>query len=222
MASSSTTATDASDFMVRTDSLKPNPWNTNVVPPENEAKVDASIKRFGMFKPILVRTLPDGTLEIIGGKHRWDAANRLGMEQVPIWNLGTVPDQKAQEIGLVDNGRYGEDDSLSLAALLRSLGTAEELQTFLPYGEDDLESIFSATSIDLDSLDAPADDTLPELPAAKPAPSHQVMRFKIPVEDVAWITELIEQRMRAQNFTAEDSLTNAGAALVHILNQSKA
>nr|EKV2115583.1 chromosome partitioning protein ParB [Acinetobacter baumannii] len=30
--------------------LQPNPWNSNIVSPENEAKLKASIERRGMFK----------------------------------------------------------------------------------------------------------------------------------------------------------------------------
>lgn len=52
------------------DSLQPNDFNVNIVPPENEAKIESSLKRFGFFKPVLVRTLSDGTKEIIGGEHR--------------------------------------------------------------------------------------------------------------------------------------------------------
>ena len=34
-------------------------------PSENEMKLDESIRKFGMFKPVVVRELPDGSLEIL-------------------------------------------------------------------------------------------------------------------------------------------------------------
>jgi ParB family chromosome partitioning protein len=197
--------------------LQANPWNTNIVGPDNEVKIDASLKRLGMFKPIVVRTLDSGALQILGGKHRNDSAIRLNLTSVPIMNVGKISDKKAKEIGLVDNGRYGSDDTLLLAKLLEEIGDPMELGTFLPYSDADFDSIFTSSSIALDDLD------LPELDGGAPSPStaaapqtHVVMRFKVPVGDSATITEVIEQTMKRQRFTDEDSLTNAGHALVHI------
>jgi len=204
------------------DSLKPNPWNTNVVTPENEQKIEASLKRLEFFRPILARRLPDGMLEIIGGEHRWSVAKRMGHTSIPVIDLGSITDQKAKEIGLVDNGRYGEDDPLSLAELLKDLGDTSEILSFMPYSGDELEHLFSASSIDLTDLDIPEDDgTIPRLPEMKGTATHQIMRFKIPVEDSDFIQKLIELTMKTQNFTDDDSMTNAGNALVHLLKGIK-
>lgn len=202
-------------------SLTPNPWNTNVVAPDNEAKIDASLKRLGMFKPVIVRTLADGTLQILGGAHRRDSAIRLGMKQIPVVNLGTISDKKAKEIGLVDNGRYGNDDSIGLAALLDELGSPDELAAFLPFTATDFESIFSSGNIALDDLDSLDDDdtAAPSAPTTKAPQTHAIMRFKVPVGDVATVTEKIELVMKRQRFSDEDSLANAGNALVHIFNE---
>lgn len=200
------------------ETLRPNPWNTNVVTPENEEKIKASILRLGMFRPIIVRTLEDGTKEILGGEHRWSVAKSLGYTKVPIVDLGTVSDKKAKEIGLVDNGRYGEDDTLQLAELLKELGSSEEFLEFLPYTGDEIDSIFSATSIAFEDLEIPeGDETLPEIPVSKTAQTHQIMRFKVPIEDAEFLTRQIEATMKAQNFTGDESMINAGNALVHLL-----
>lgn len=202
--------------------LEPNPWNTNVVAPDNEAKIDASLRRNGMFKPIIVRTLPSGRLQILGGAHRRDSAIRLGLDQVPVFNLGAISDKQAKEIGIADNARYGNDDTIALAALLDELGSPEELAEFLPYTDTDFESIFSAQNIALDELDLPDSG-----PAAPPDPglpkatqTHTIMRFKVPIEDAATITDKINAVMKRQRFVDEDSLTNAGHALVHILKDA--
>lgn len=192
-----------------------------MVPPENEAKLENSIKRFGMFKPIVVREV-DAGLEILGGQHRSAIAARMGIASVPIINLGRIDDTKAKEIGLVDNGRFGSDDTLRLADLLSGLATADELTSILPMSEEDLSAIFSSVSIELDDLDLPDEDGAPPtLPTTKLAQTHQVMRFKVPVDDVAAVTEAIEQVMKVQGFTTSDSLTNAGDALVHIIKAAK-
>lgn len=206
--------------MIDPRQLWSNSWNTNIVSPENEAKLEESIRRFGLFKPIVVRERADGELEIIGGEHRCDIAIRLGYEEVPVINLGKIDDKKAKEIGLVDNGRYGADDTLQLAGLLGELGvSAEELSTFMPYSESEFASIFSSVDIDLDDLDLPDDMETPVTPSTKPAQTHQIMRFKIPLDDVGTITDMIERTMKEQRFSDEDSLSNAGNALVHILTK---
>lgn len=199
------------------DTLRPNPWNTNVVTPENEQKIEASVKRFGLFRPIIVRE-KGGVLEILGGQHRWQVAKKLAFKTVPVVNLGTIDDAKAKEIGLVDNGRYGEDDTLALAELLKEMGDADELMEFLPYSGDDLESIFASSNISLDDLDIPDDDDrLPEMPLPKTAQTHQIMRFKVPVGDAAFVQKRIEQVMKSQGFSDDDSMMNAGHALVVLL-----
>lgn len=207
-------------MQIAPERLRHNGWNTNVVSPENEAKIDASITRLGLFKPIIVRELADGTLEILGGAHRRDAAIRLKLGEVPVTNLGRVDDKRAKEISLVDNGRYGNDDTLRLAELLDGLGSPDDLASFMPYTDADFASIFSSVNIALDDLDIPDDDGSPAvLPKEKAVQTHQVMRFKVPVEDVGAISELIEATMKTQRFTEDDSLTNAGNALVHLLTR---
>lgn len=203
--------------------LKPNAWNTNVVSPDNEAKLEESIKRFSMFKPVVVRELKDGTLEIIGGEHRAAVAARMGIKQIPVVNLGKIDDKKAKEISLVDNGRYGNDDTLKLAELLDGLGNADELVNFMPFTEGEIDSIFSSVNIALDELDTieGLDDDTPIVPKEKPVQTHQIMRFKVPVEDAAAIADLIDKVIRIHKFTESDSLTNAGDALVHVVKVAK-
>lgn len=209
---------------IRLETRKPNelaanPWNTNVVSPENQQKLEESVKRFGMFKPIVVRETNEG-LQIIGGQHRWEAAVSLGHAEVPVINLGRISDKKAKEISLVDNGRYGADDTLQLAHLLEDIGVgADELSSFMPYSESDFASIFSSVNISLDDLDLPDGDELPKTPAVKSVQTHQIMRFKVPVDDVSVITDLIERTMKEQRYVEEDSLSNAGNALVFLLSQ---
>jgi len=198
--------------------LVPNSWNTNVVSPENEAKLDVSLKRFGVFKPVIVRELIDGTLQIIGGEHRAQSAIRLGYKEIPIVNLGLIDDKRAKEISLVDNDRFGEDDALKLSELIGSLGSLDELSSFTTFSESDLNSIFTSSSIALDELDAlslPSEEIEP--PVEKTIQTHQIMRFKVPIKDVDAIAQKIEKTIKTQGFDDSDSLTNAGDALVHLL-----
>lgn len=205
---------------VRIETLAPNPWNPNTVSAPEEDKLRVSLRKFGVFKPIIVRELDDGTLQILGGEHRWRAAQAEGYVEVPVANLGRIDDKAAKEIGLADNARYGHDDTLALAQLLGELDLGE-LTEFLPVTNSELDSIAAAASIALDELDDDSDSLDDLAGGEKPAATTQLMRFKVPVEDVQWISLLIEREMKANDFTDEDALSNAGNALVNLLHRCK-
>ena len=202
--------------------MVPNPWNTNVVSPDNERKIAASLERFGLFKPILARENPAGQIEILGGEHRWRAAMDAGYATVPVLNLGPIDDKKAKEISLVDNGRYGADDSNKLAELLAELGDMGDLSQFMPYDSVEIEQIFSAATINLDDLEIDDDDVTeqPQKPIKK-VQEFQIMRFKIPVADGARVSEVMETIMKKHGYTGDDSLTNAGMALVQLCSEAQ-
>lgn len=203
--------------------LRKNPWNTNKVTPTNEAKIRASLERNGMFKPIIVRQVEGITgYEILGGEHRWEQAIQIGALEVPVANLGFISDKQAKEIGVIDNARYGVDDTLSFADLLKELGDVNELQDFLPYGSADLDAIFSSANIALDDLGFDEElnreeDEEEEVKPSKPVKTHNLMRMKISIGDSERLTALIAKTQKDHGYTTEDDLTNAGDALIHLL-----
>lgn len=200
------------------ETLSPNPWNTNrITDPAIEAKLLESLKELGAFKPILVREVKGGKLQILGGEHRWKAAKQLGMLDVPVWNLGVISDEKAKKIGLIDNARYGEDDTLGLAALLKELGN--EFMRIMPISDVDLAALADASNLALDDLDSIDSGPSVDLKDLKAAPTSQMLRFKVPVDDVTWASKLIEREMKTEGFTQEDSLSNAGHALISLLRK---
>lgn len=206
--------------------IEASPWNANVVSHENEEKLRASIERHGMFKPILIRTIDDGSgpirAQCIGGWHRCEQAIELGYTEIPVINLGQISEEKAKEISLADNARYGIDDTLKLSELLEELDVST-LEMVLPWSQRDLAAITQSLSVDIDDLDL--DDPVieedaeeePEEQAPKAAKTHQTMRFRNSLSDAARIADLITKTMREQGFTKEDDLTNAGDALAYLL-----
>lgn len=208
--------------IVNPSDLKPNPWNTNSCTPDAEVKLDASIRKLGMFKPILVRELDDGSLQILGGEHRAESAVRVGLTEVPVHNLGKIGDVKAKQIGVIDNARYGEDDQLGLAKLLKELGAESDVTTFMPFDDTAMKNIFASVEIDLDALDL-EDESLVPLGSPSEAPAkvqtHRIMRFRVAEENAQSITDKLERVMRLQGFTEEDALTNAGDAFGYIMGR---
>jgi ParB-like chromosome segregation protein Spo0J len=209
--------------------LHPNPWNTNRLDPNAEGKLENSLLEFGVYKPIICRELSDGSLQILGGEHRSRAAARMGLETVPVVNLGEVSDARAKALGLADNGQYGRDDADGLAALLAELKLEDGLMEILPYSDEDLAGIFAASRIDLDDLDHldDSDEAASGLPRMEDLPpratiTHELMRFKVPVEDRDRVQKLIDKVIKEKGLKAEsDSLVAAGMALVEIINAAK-
>lgn len=206
-------------------SLDPNPWNSNHMSPDMEARLRASITEFGFIKPIVVRRLSDGKLQILGGEHRARTAIAMGMEAIPVVVLDGINDKRAKAMGLADNGRYGQDDALKLAEILNDLGS--DLIDALPFDETDLAGIFSSSSVDLDQLGFGEDDhepteSLEQMAAARPSITHELMRFKVPIADRDAVQAFIEQRIKRSGFSAEkDSMVAAGMALVEIVNAAR-
>ncbi len=61
-----------------------------------------SIKENGVLQPLLVRTLPDGTYQIVAGERRWRAAKMAGLSEVPVY-IRELTDRQAQQIALIEN-----------------------------------------------------------------------------------------------------------------------
>lgn len=202
---------------IDTSALSPNPWNTNELTPEAERKLDESIRRNGMFKPIIVRERADGKLEIVGGHHRWESCQRLGIKEVPIHNLGHIPDNKAKEISVLDNGRYGSDDIISLAALLKEIAPQEELESFMPFDSGELAALESSADIDFSTLAEPVDLEESDEVITKPekrVKTHVTMRFSVPIANHGFIERIIADVIKANGFDDPDALINAGDALM--------
>lgn len=85
------------------DSVSPNPDQprTNFKHDELE-ELAASIEKDGLLQPILVRSLGNGTYQIIAGERRWQACKLAGLKTVPV-RVKEVDDDRALELALVEN-----------------------------------------------------------------------------------------------------------------------
>lgn len=111
----------------------------------NVGNVDAiveSIRVNGFYAPIIVQA---STGFIIAGNHRYQAAKKLGMSQVPVVYLD-VEDEEAKRIMVADNRttRLGHDDSELLTALLEDLGDTDLGLMGTGYSQADLQTLIDA------------------------------------------------------------------------------
>lgn len=98
------------------DQLKPNPWNPNRQAPGDFDLLLASMQTDGFTQPVVA--LPDGT--IVDGEHRWRAAARLEMTEIPVVYVDlSIEDAK---IATLRHNRARGSEDLELAAdVLRDL-----------------------------------------------------------------------------------------------------
>ena len=204
--------------------LKRNPWNTNKVSAENEEKLRNSIRRNDLLGVIVARELDDGSLEIIGGEHRAQIAVEEGLTEVHVQNVGFITDERAKELMLLDNGRYGQDDAFELAALLDELSQDADLSSFMPYSSEDMDKLLTTANIDLDALDDELNDDLEDIEVTRekreaPIQTHQILRFKVAMDDVERVQRVINRIKTEQGLDELDSMTAAGDALVHLVGE---
>lgn len=204
--------------------LTPNPWNSNRVGPEMEQRLRASIEEFGLYKPIIARKVGD-QLQILGGEHRWRIAYEKGMETVPVVILEGITDERAKLLGLADNGQYGQDDAVALSAVLESIGI-DDVMAMLPYEEKDLAGLLAksaAVEIDIDNIGFDEhEEVKPIEEVLRATITHDLMRFKVPVEDREMVQKFVESVIKTRGLTGEgDSLISAGMALVEIVKLAK-
>lgn len=61
-----------------------------------------SIRLNGIIQPLLVRSMPDGSYQIVAGERRWRAAKMAGLTEVPVF-VKELTDQQTQQIALIEN-----------------------------------------------------------------------------------------------------------------------
>lgn len=137
----------------------------------------ASIRRFGMVVPLIVRhasppspapgvprtratpsRAPIPSYEIIDGEHRWKAARELGYTELPVWDLGDVSDAVAKQLTIVLNETKGTPDPGMLGALLMDLLETElpaDLLEVLPFPEERFTELTKLADFDWNTIAEP-------------------------------------------------------------------
>lgn len=99
-------------------------------------ELSQSIKQKGILLPILVRPLSDKEFQIIAGERRWRAAQKAGLNEVPVI-IKNFNEVEVLEIGLIENMQRE-----NLSAIEEALGF-EKLQKEYNYSQENLSKILS-------------------------------------------------------------------------------
>lgn len=167
------TKTPAAAVWLHVDDLTP--WKHN--PRKNDHAVERvarNIEALGFGAPIVARSLPDGSREVIAGHTRlkamkWLAANvgkdfaaqgTPGPGMVPVRVLEHLTDDQAAALALADNklSEMSAWDDGMLVEILRALEDGQKLNT--GFSENEMERIFADSSPEEDEVDLSEPDRL--------------------------------------------------------------
>ena len=89
--------------MLRTDQIKAGRFQPrSMISEAGLEELKASIKRSGVIEPVIVRTMAQGTYELVAGERRLRASQALGIQEVPAI-IKTLSDKEALEFSLIEN-----------------------------------------------------------------------------------------------------------------------
>ncbi len=115
---------------VPVDLIQPNPAQPRKsFDSEGLDRLAASVAAAGVIQPLVVRALGDGRYELIAGERRWRAAQRAGLEAVPVV-LRSEDEARRLQTALIENMAREDlnpiDEARACAALVDELALSKE------------------------------------------------------------------------------------------------
>ncbi len=106
---------------VGVDLIQRNPRQPRVHFSEEElSELAASIREHGVIQPLIVSPNTDGTFVLIAGERRWQAAQKAGLQKVPVVTR-QASNQELLELALVENVQRADLNALEEAEAYRQL-----------------------------------------------------------------------------------------------------
>ena len=101
--------------------IHPNPSQPRTsVDAEALGELAASIRELGVIQPLSLRSMPDGSYQIIAGERRWRAAKMAGLLSVPAY-VRTASDSEVTEMALIENIQREDLNAIEIALAFRKL-----------------------------------------------------------------------------------------------------
>ena len=79
-----------------------------------------SIRTLGLVQPITIEPLGDGTYQIIAGERRWRAAQRAGLQEIPVY-IRTTNASERRELTLIENIQRQDLNAIEVALAYQQL-----------------------------------------------------------------------------------------------------
>jgi ParB family transcriptional regulator, chromosome partitioning protein len=103
------------------DAIRPNPRQPRIHFKEDElAELAASIREHGVIQPLIVSPKSDGKFILIAGERRWQAAQKAGLQTVPVITR-QANNQELLEISLIENVQRADLNPMEEAEAYRQL-----------------------------------------------------------------------------------------------------
>jgi ParB family chromosome partitioning protein len=107
--------------------ITPNPYQPRQSFPDSDLdELAASIQEHGILQPLIVVRQPDGTFRLIAGERRWRAAQKAGLQTIPVIIKDAAP-QEMLELALVENLQRADLNPLEQAFAYKYLAEQYEL-----------------------------------------------------------------------------------------------
>jgi ParB family transcriptional regulator, chromosome partitioning protein len=127
------------------------PWNPNREDASMLRHLEASIRRYGLVEPLVVRPAHDSHFEVLSGNHRLKILKSMGLEGAPCIVVD-LNDQEARLLAQALNSIHGQDDlsnkSKVLQVILASI-PADKVVSLLPESMESLQALSSLGQEDL-------------------------------------------------------------------------
>lgn len=112
--------------------VRASPWQPRAeVDTGSVQELAESVRTHGVLEPLLARALPDGTLELLAGHRRLEAARLAGLQTVPVRVLDIKDDLTAAIVAIVENA-----DRKDLSAWEEAQAVANLRQVLESSGEE--------------------------------------------------------------------------------------
>lgn len=106
---------------VSVEAIQRNPRQPRIHFHEEElGELAASIREHGVIQPLIVIPKPDGKFVLIAGERRWQAAQRAGLQTVPVITR-QANNQEMLEVALIENVQRADLNALEEAEAYRQL-----------------------------------------------------------------------------------------------------
>lgn len=88
-----------------------------------------SIEKHGLLQPLVVRTMPDGSYQLVAGERRWRASRMAGLDEVPVI-IRQIDDGEAMQLAMIENLQREDLNPIEEAAgykyLMDTFGLTQE------------------------------------------------------------------------------------------------
>jgi ParB family transcriptional regulator, chromosome partitioning protein len=133
------------------DKLQEAPWNPNREDASMLQHLEASIRRYGLVEPLVVRPAQDSHFEVLSGNHRLKILRSLGLDGTSCV-IVDLNDQEARLLAQALNNIHGQDDLTDKGEVIRTvLSTipADKVISLLPESLGSLQALSSLGQEDL-------------------------------------------------------------------------